>query len=111
MKKAGLLFDWAATRAFERAIAEIKPHRSRVGDLLSFVEIARRAFPVSDRATKRNAGEKATRNLVVSLLDTQALYCLFEPGGCNLRVDARHFGEKVFCQALQRKGEMGATER
>jgi hypothetical protein len=54
---SGILFvavnQWGmglTSRAFERAIAEIKPHRSRVGDLLSFVEIARRAFPVSDAA-------------------------------------------------------------
>ena len=52
-------------RALERAIAEKEPHRPRLGDLLRFVEVARRAVPVADGAAEGGAGEQAARDLFV----------------------------------------------
>ena len=51
-------------RAFERRIAEIEPHRPRLGDLLDLVEIARRAVPIADAAAEGGAGEEAARKMV-----------------------------------------------
>ena len=48
-------------RAFERHVAEIEPHRPRLGDLLDLVEIARRAVPIADAAAEGGAGEEAAR--------------------------------------------------
>ena len=45
-------------RALERDVAEIKPHRPRLGDLLRLVEIALCAVPVADRAAEGGAGEQ-----------------------------------------------------
>ena len=44
-------------RALERGVAEVKPHRARLGDLLRFLEIALCAVPVAARAAKGCAGE------------------------------------------------------
>ena len=46
-------------RTLERHVAEIKPHRPRLGDLLDLVEIARSAGPVADTAAESGAGEVA----------------------------------------------------
>ena len=49
-------------RALERAIAEIEPHRPRLGDLLDLVEVARRAVPLANGAAESGAGEQAARD-------------------------------------------------
>ena len=52
-------------RAFERHVAEIEPHRPRLGDLLHLVEIGRRAVPVADAAAEGGAGEEAAGKKVI----------------------------------------------
>ena len=47
-------------RAFERHVAEMEPHRPRLGDLLDLVEIPCSALPVADAAVERSADEEAT---------------------------------------------------
>ena len=50
--------------ALERAVAQIKPHRPRLGDLLRLIEVARRAVPVADGAAEGGAGEEAARDII-----------------------------------------------
>ena len=51
-------------RALERHVAEIKPHRTRFGDLLHLVEIGCRAGPIADTAEECRARQQDPRNFV-----------------------------------------------
>ena len=60
-------------RAFERHVAEIEPHRPRLGDLLDLVEIARGAGPVADAAAEGGAGEEAAGDVIIVSGGAQAV--------------------------------------
>jgi hypothetical protein len=54
----------------------IEPHRPRLGYLVNFVEIARRAAPIADAAAERGAGEQAAGEIGIIAGSTQTVYGL-----------------------------------
>jgi hypothetical protein len=67
-----------ASRAFERHIAEMKLHRSRLSDFFDLVEIARGAIPVPETTAKRGAGEQATSDICEITVSLQTFHGLVE---------------------------------
>ena len=59
-------------RSLERAIAEIEPHRPRLGDFFDIVEVARGAVPVADGAAESGASEQAASEVVAVPRGAQA---------------------------------------
>ena len=65
-------------RTFERHVAEKKPHRPRLGDLLDLAEITRSAAPVADAAAERGASKEAAGQMMGGSGGAQALDSLVE---------------------------------
>ena len=95
-------------RAFERAIAKIKPHRPWLGDLLRFVEIARRAVPVADGAAEGGAGDEAARDVAILPRGAQACDGLIESAMRDHSLDDSV--EAVPNWLLQRQGRLARAE-
>ncbi len=79
---------------------------------MGFVEIARRAVPVADRAAERGAGDEPARDVFILPRGAQTFDRLVEPGGSSTRASSRaRLDRGLLLTALQRQGEMGATKR
>src|SRR5258708_3747710 len=96
-------------RAFERHIAEIKPHRPRLGDLLDLVEIARGAVPIADTAAEGSTGEEAKRNELQPPCSAYAVDTFFESGLGGSSISRRSGGRPGTGGVLNCQPTLGAT--
>ncbi len=109
-RREGFALRQSEPRAFEREVAEIEPHRPRLGDLLHVVEVAPRAVPFAEGAAESGAGEQAASDKVAMPRSAQALEGLVEPDGGGARMIARSLCRRCGRQAVHRLAEMGAAD-